>query len=206
MYKKAIYLENISNLLTGRTCETLETLTDTRAGVACTTTTAVITSRGAVAGVLLNGVVRNRCVTTSTGQSNGFVPFADEDGVTLATETGRFGCLCHWVNQGLFVTRVGAPFLPLAVLFAGLFVHGIVRSRAFNGVAVDATETDVAQTTVLHTGIPSIVVRDKEVVVVRVFDQSGMFSVLCFEHSLGVVDSKVLVAAAYTVPRAVVRA
>jgi len=203
MYKKAIYLENISNLLTGRTCETLETLTDTRAGVACTTTTTVITSRSTIAGVLFNRVVRNRCLS---GCASGVVPFADKDSVTLSMETGRCGFLRHWVNDGKFVTRVSAPLFPLAVLFAGLFVHGIVRGRAFNGVTVDAAETDVAQTTVLHTGIPGLLVCDKEVVVVRSGDGLFIFVVLFSEHSLGVVNGKVGVTATCSVTRAIVRA
>jgi hypothetical protein len=121
-------------------------------------------------------------------------------------KTGRVFFASGWVGKSVLVGREGAPFLPLAVLLTGLLVHGIERRGAFDNAAVDTTETNITETTVLHTGIPSIVVRDKEVVIVRVFDQSGMFSVLCFEHSLGVVDSKVLVATAYTVPRAVVRA
>merc|ERR1711881_334708 len=96
-------LENICDFFASRASETLEALADTRACVAGTTTTAVITSSSTVAGVLLNGIVRDRGIATLR-----FVPLPNKDSVTLSKKTGR---VLHTfvVSQGFFVVHEGAP-------------------------------------------------------------------------------------------------
>jgi len=95
-------------------------LADTRACVADTTATAVIASGGTVAWVFLDWVVWDGKVATAR-----FVPFADQNSVTLSINTGGI-FLSVLVSECFFVARVSSPFFPLTVFLAGLFVHGIV--------------------------------------------------------------------------------
>ena len=56
---------------------------------------------------------------------------------------------------------------------AALTAHEIVPRGAFDEAAVNTTETDVAQTAILHASFPGEVVCDKKVVVVRRYGDRG---------------------------------